>query len=84
MQERCVGRLICNLRRPPRPAPIERFLERPAEHENDEDENNAHRHDLPLRDRASSTHARGHPDAGRRGEPLHVMAFLASYNHARA
>src|SRR5262245_51657662 len=28
--------------------------------------------------------ARGHPDAGRRGEPVHVLAFLASDNHTRA
>jgi len=37
-----------------------------------------------LRNRTSRAHARGHPDAGRRGETVHVMAFLASDNHTRA
>jgi hypothetical protein len=79
-----VGRLIRNLRRPRRPAPIDRFLERPAKYQNNEDENNADQHNLPLRNSASRTHARCHPDAGCRGEPLHVMAFLASDNNAGA
>jgi hypothetical protein len=77
---RCVGRPIRN--RSPRPAPIDRFLERPAKHENDEDENNADHHDLPPGNCASRTRACGNPDNGRRGEPLYVMAFLASDNHA--
>jgi hypothetical protein len=78
-----VGRLIRNLHRSPRPAPIDRFFERPAKRENDEDENNADHHDLPPCNCASRTHACGNPDDGRRGEPLYVMAFLASDNHAR-
>ena len=78
-----VGRLIRNLYRSPRPAPIDRFFERPAKHENDEDENDADHHDLPPCNCASRTHACGNPDDGRRGEPLYVMAFLASDNHAR-
>ena len=80
---RCVGRPIRNLHRSPRPAPIDRFLEGPAKHENDEDENNADHHDLPSCNCASRTHACGNPDDGRRGESLYVMAFLASDNHAR-
>ena len=62
----------------PRPSPVDCFLERPAERENDQHEHNAHHDDLPLRNRASRAHARCYPDAGRRGEPVHVMAFLAS------
>ena len=77
-----IGRLIRNLSRPRRPAPIDRLLERPAKYKDDEDENNADHHNLPLRNRASRTHARCHPDAGGCCEPLHVMAFLASDNHA--
>jgi len=80
---RCVGRPIRNLHRSPRPAPIDRFLEGPAKHENDEDENNADHHDLPPCNGASCTQACGNPDDGRRGESLYVMAFLASDNHAR-
>jgi hypothetical protein len=79
-----IGRLIRNLSPPRRPAPIDRLLERPAKYEDDEDENNADHHNLPLRNRASRTHARCHPDAGGCCEPLHVTAFLASDNHARA
>jgi len=79
-----VRRLIRNLPRSPRPAPVDRFLERPAEREYDQHEHNADHDDLPLRNRASRAHARGHPDAGRRGEPVHVLAFLASDNHTRA
>src|SRR5262245_37331709 len=75
-------RLIRNLARSPWPAPVDCFLERPAEHENDEHQHNPDHDDLPLRNRASRAHARGHPDAGRRGEPVHVLAFLASDNHA--
>jgi hypothetical protein len=79
-----IGRQIRNLRPSSRPASIDHFFETPAEHENDEDENNADHHDLPLRNRASGTHARGHPNAGRGREPLHVMTFLASDNDTRA
>jgi hypothetical protein len=79
-----IGRPICNLRPSSRPALIDHFFETPAEHENDEDENNADYYDLPLRDRASGTDARGHPNAGRGREPLHVMTFLASDNDTRA
>jgi hypothetical protein len=75
-----IGRAICNLR----PAPNDHFFETPTKHENDKNENNADRYDLPLRDRASGAHAGGHPHAGRGGEPLHMMAFLASDNDARA
>jgi hypothetical protein len=80
---RSVGRLIRRLARSPRPAPVDRSLERPAQHENDQHERNADHDDLPLRNRASRAHARGHPDAGRRGESVHMMAFLASDNNAR-
>src|SRR5262245_13928535 len=79
---RSVPRLI--LPRSPRPAPVDRLFERPAEHEDDEHEHNADHDDLPLRNRASRAHARGHPHASCRGEPVHVMAFLASDNNARA
>jgi len=56
----------------------------PAKYENNEDENKADHHDLPLRNRACGTHARGHPYACRGREPLDVMMFLASDNDARA
>jgi hypothetical protein len=81
---RSVGRLIRRPARSPRPASIDRSLERPAKHEKDQHEHNADHDDLPLRNRASRAHARGHPHAGRRGEPAHVMAFLASDDNARA
>ena len=55
----------------------------PAKHEKDQREHNADHDDLPLRNRASRAHARGHPHAGRRGKPVHVMAFLASDDNAR-
>src|SRR6516164_649765 len=70
--------------RSPRPASVDRSLERPAKHEKDQHERNADHDDLPLRNRASRAHARGHPDAGRRGEPVHAMAFLASDDNSRA
>src|SRR6266478_8339984 len=79
---RSVRRLIRNLTRSPRPAPVDRFLERPSEHENDEHEHNADHDDLPLRNRANRAHARGHPDAGCRGEPVHALAFLVFNNTA--
>lgn len=79
-----IGRPIRNLRPSSQPASIDHFFETPAEHENDERENNADHHDLPLRDRACGTHARGHPNAGRGRETLNVMTFLASDNDTRA
>ena len=81
---RPVRRLIRRPARSPRPASIDRSLERPAKHEKDQHEHNADHDDLPLRNRASRAHARGHPHAGRRGEPVHVMAFLASDDNTRA
>src|SRR5207247_11403481 len=81
---RSVGRLIRRPARWPQPASIDRSLERPAKHEKDQHEHNADHDDLPLRNRATPAHACGHPHAGRRGEPAHVMAFLASDNNARA
>ena len=67
------------------PTSVDRPLFRNARRiENDEDENNADHHNLPLRDRASGTHTRGHPHADGGREPLHVMTFLASDNDTRA
>jgi hypothetical protein len=79
-----IERPICNLRSPSRPASIDYSFETPAKYENNEDENKADHHDLPLRNRACGTHARGHPHACRGREPLDVMMFLASDNDARA
>ena len=79
---RSVRRLIRRPARSPRPASIDRSLERPAKHEKDQHEHNADHDDLPLRNRASRAHASGHPHAGRRGEPVHVMTFLASDDNA--
>src|SRR5262249_54141920 len=45
---RSVRRLIRNLARSPRPAPVDCFFERPAEHENDEHQHNPDHDDLPL------------------------------------
>ena len=78
------GRLIRRPARSPRPASVDRSLERPAKHEKDQHERNADHDDLPLCNRARRAHARGHPDAGRRSEPVHAMAFLASDDNARA
>src|SRR5262245_4785241 len=50
---RSVRRLVRNLAWSPRPAPADCFLERPAEHENDEHQHNPDHDDLPLRNRAS-------------------------------
>jgi hypothetical protein len=79
-----IGRPICNLRPLSRQASIDHSFETPAKYENYEDENKADHHDLPLRNRASGTHARGHPYARRGREPLHVMTFLASDDDTRA
>jgi hypothetical protein len=84
---RLLGRIerpICNLRLPSRPASIDHSFETPAEYENSQHKNKADHHDLPLRNRASGTHARSHPYARRGREPMHVMTFLASDDDTRA
>src|SRR5262249_9711018 len=65
-----------------RPAPVNRFLERSAKTQNDENECSTQGNDLPLGASASRTDTRGHPDTGRCRQAMYVTTFVISDNNA--
>ena len=67
------------------PASAGRLLfRRPAKNQNDENEKGTQHNDLPLGDGASRADTRGHPDTRCCGQPMYVMTFAISDNHACA
>jgi hypothetical protein len=60
--------------------PVDRFLERTAKNENDEDEWHAEQNDAPFGDTTSHADTRGQPDTGCGGHPRsRAQTFLARH-----
>jgi hypothetical protein len=65
-----------------RPAPVNRFLERSAKNQNDENECSTQDNDLALGASASRTDTRGHPNTGRCRQTMYLTTFVISDNNA--
>jgi hypothetical protein len=64
--------------------PVDRFLERTAKNENDEDEWHAEQNDAPFGDTTSHADTRGQPDTGCGGQALHVLTVTIPDDDAHA
>jgi hypothetical protein len=64
--------------------PMNHFLERAANSENDQDEQHADQNDAPFGDSTSHANTRGHPDAGCRGQSMDLLAFVVPHDNAHA
>ena len=66
------------------PTPMHSFLERTANRENDQDKQHADQNEAPFGDSTSHANTRGHPDAGRRGQSMDLLAFVVPHDNAHA